>query len=185
MVNHRLAMRYARGLLTHSRGKGELKTTVREVQSLKAQLEESRDLRIFLKSPVINCQTKGKLVSEIMRDYSTTLVNFVQLMVQQHREMHLYDTTKAFVRLYDVAKGIRVAYVITAFPLDDTLRRAVLSQIEGQADAVVLKERVNPDIIGGFIIRLGDWQFDQSVASKLKSLRKNFREDAYISEILN
>ncbi len=178
-------MRYAKGLLTYSQERDELKTIVREVQALKEQVEQSRDLRIFLRSPVINGQAKGRLVTEIMRGYSTTMINFVQLMVQQRREMYLYDTTKAFIQLYDAAKDIRVAYVTTVIPLDDTLRRAVLSRIGEAADEVVLEERIDPDIIGGFVIRLGDWQFDHSVAGKLKSLQRDFRESACTSEILN
>ena len=185
MLSDRLAMRYAKGLLTYSQERDELKTIVREVQALKEQVEQSRDLRIFLRSPVINGQAKGRLVTEIMRGYSTTMINFVQLMVQQRREMYLYDTTKAFIQLYDAAKDIRVAYVTTVIPLDDTLRRAVLSRIGEAADEVVLEERIDPDIIGGFVIRLGDWQFDHSVAGKLKSLQRDFRESACTSEILN
>lgn len=185
MLHHRIATRYATGLLSYSQEEHSLETTFEEVKTLKRQLEQSRDFRAFLKSPVIDSHTKERISIQIMKGYSETLLHFVQLMVRQHREGYLHETTKAFIRLYNAFKGIHTAYLTTAVPLNDALRAAIQHQIKDRAPKVELHERIDPAILGGFVLRMGDVQLDQSIATKLKVLRKELSNSAYISNTLN
>lgn len=173
-------MRYAKGFLCYSQENDTSEYRFEEIQQLKQQLEQSRDFRLFLKSPIIDSRTKEKIIPQLLKGASQSSLNFVRLMIRQHREAYLYDTTKAFIRLYKKTLGLRVAHVTTVVPLNDALRQRLRAEVQILDPGTQLEERVDPSLIGGFIIRVGDQQFDQSIARKLSALRKELAQNAYL-----
>jgi F-type H+-transporting ATPase subunit delta len=99
-----------------------------------------------------------------------------EIITRKNREEVLYEVAKAFHELYNRYKNIHVAHVTTTFPLDDSLR-ARFRQMAGETlgKKVELEERIDPDLIGGFILRVGDRQIDQSIKSKLQKLEQEFK----------
>ncbi|MFM7822880.1 MAG: FoF1 ATP synthase subunit delta, partial [Bacteroidota bacterium] len=88
---------------------------------------------------------------------------------------------QSFLELYDIFKGRQVATLTTAVPADDALRNQMLELIaKNSSDQIVLKEKVDPSIIGGFILRWGDRQVDTSVARKLHALKQDFKDNLYV-----
>ena len=89
-----------------------------------------------------------------------------------------------FLMQYKEKKKILTAVITTANGIDDTIRKQVMEIVKGASKSeVVLEEKINKDVIGGFIIRVGDKQIDASIARKLNSLRRSFKENPFIKEI--
>jgi F-type H+-transporting ATPase subunit delta len=84
--------------------------------------------------------------------------------------------------IYDSLKGIEVAKVTTAVPLTEELNQQVLQKvIEITGKQATIESLINPDIIGGFILRVGDIQYDTSVANKLQVLKRQFESESFSS----
>jgi F-type H+-transporting ATPase subunit delta len=99
-----------------------------------------------------------------------------EIITRKNREEVLYSVAKAFHELYNKHKNIYVAHVTTTFPLDETLRsnfRKMAGETLGRT--IELEERIDPSLIGGFILRVGDRQIDQSLKSKLQKLEQEFK----------
>jgi F-type H+-transporting ATPase subunit delta len=97
--------------------------------------------------------------------------------------MYLAEIAEEFINQYKENKKILTAVITTANGLDDILRAEVTKIVKGSgSNEVVLEEKVNKDIIGGFIIRVGDKQVDASILRKLNNLRRSFAENPYIKE---
>ena len=76
------------------------------------------------------------------------------------------------------------AIVTTASGIDDVIRKKIMDIVKGVSNSdVVLEERINKKIIGGYILRVGDKQVDASIARKLNSLKRSFKENPFIKEI--
>ena len=107
--------------------------------------------------------------------------NFVDIF---NKEIYLAEIATEFVNQYKEKKKILTAIVTTANGLDDATRKEIINLVKGKGtNEVVLQEKINKDIIGGFIIRTGDKQVDASVLRKLTNLQRSFNENPYIKEI--
>ncbi|MNY10429.1 ATP synthase subunit delta [compost metagenome] len=99
-------------------------------------------------------------------------------MVSKGRSAILFDTSKAFIAQYNALKGIVTAHVTSATALTTESRAEVIAIVKKEtgANEVVVKEKVNDKLIGGFILKVGDRQFDASIASSLSKLKKEFAQ---------
>jgi len=97
----------------------------------------------------------------------------------------LVSIAKEFHNAYNVYKGIGKATVVTAVPLDSSLRAEFEKLVKGYSDKkqVELIEKVDPDMIGGFVLNIGDRQIDASIKSKIKTLKLKFSQNPYIKEL--
>ena len=110
-------------------------------------------------------------------------LDFFLIITRKKREYYIDDIAQSFLELYDIFKGRQVATLTTAFPVDDSLRKQMLELIsKNSSDQIVLKEKVDPSIIGGFILRWGDRQVDTSVARKLHALKQDFKGNQYLKD---
>ena len=91
---------------------------------------------------------------------------------------------KKYTVIYDSLKGIEIAKVTTAVPLTDELNKQVLNKVkEITGKDATIENIVNPDIIGGFILRVGDVQYDASVANKLQVLKRQFADESFVATL--
>lgn len=146
---------------------------------------ESDDLVMLLKSPVIKAHKKQGILKEIFGGSLSKLgASFVEILVRKGREKYLPGIAEAFVMQYDDHKGISKAEISTAAPMDESTQAAMKELIGSMTDdkEIILKETIKPELIGGFIARLDDKQIDASIARKLEDLRKELNENPYIAE---
>jgi len=103
---------------------------------------------------------------------------FFKLMVSKGRSAILFDTSKAFIAQYNTLKGIVTAHVTSATELTAESRAEIVTIVKKEtgANEVVIREKVNDKLIGGFILKVGDRQFDASIASSLSKLKKEFAQ---------
>tara|TARA_Y100000588_G_C14043322_1_gene833846 strand:+ start:441 stop:998 length:558 start_codon:yes stop_codon:yes gene_type:complete len=179
MSEYRIASRYAKSLLDLSVEKGTLEEVNKDMQLLSETAEESRDLVMMLKSPIITHDKKLAVLKKVFEGKVSELtMSFFTILTKKQREAYLVAVAEEFHHQYNAHKGIEEATVTTTFPLTDALRKEFESVVEKiTSRKVELTEKVNEALIGGFILKIGDRQIDDSVSSKLKALRVEFTKN--------
>ena len=181
----RVASRYAKALLDLAIERNEIDAVKADAEVVINALKESHDLRVFFSSPIIKPMVKESLVIEIFgKAVSEIAIKFMTLVIRHRREQNIGEILERYVALYLVEKGIVIADVTTSIALDDTLRTEFVKMVEGlTSKKVELNEKVDADIVGGYIVRVGDNEYDASISGKLNRLKTEFKDNPYVAEI--
>ena len=129
----------------------------------------------FLVSPVVKGEIKFSSLNEIFASVQKETKGLFQLLLVNKRFELLNTIALQFTELYDELNGVEVAKVTTAFPITADLEAKVLAKIATFSDKkITLQNTVDPSIIGGFVLRMGDKQYNASVANRLQNLKREF-----------
>jgi F-type H+-transporting ATPase subunit delta len=186
MPNHRLATRYAKSVLDLAVERGELDQVYADVQWLDSVCKGNRDFVNMLRSPIIKTDIKKRIVDNIAGPHiGTTMRAFNNLLVQKGRESNLPEILSAFLKQYKILKEIHTVELTTASPLSDDLRQAIVEQVKkvGGFNHIELLEKVDPDLIGGFVLQVGDQLVDASVSYDLKNIAKQFDKNDFVFKL--
>jgi F-type H+-transporting ATPase subunit delta len=184
MKNQKLAKRYAYSLLTLATEMNKADVIFSDMKSIGSVIDESKELEVILKSPVIKDHLKIKILKTIFDGRIDILTEkFIALLIKNNRETYLHEVVFSFVSLYNEQKNIKTAYITTAQPLnaENLAKLKELTRLI-KADSVNIVEKVDKSIIGGFMLNVDDYQIDASVQSKLKELERVFSSNTYISD---
>ena len=184
MSEYRIASRYAKSLLDLADEKGVLEDVNKDMLMFSELASENRDLVLMLKSPVVSHDKKLAVLNKVFdgKVNELTLAIF-QILTKKHREAYLPAIATEFHHQYNVRKGIEEATVTTTFKLDAKLRKefeGIVAKISGKK--VELTEKIDEKIIGGFVLKIGDRQIDDSLSSKLSALKLKFSQNPYVKE---
>jgi F-type H+-transporting ATPase subunit delta len=179
MKGTRAAARYAKSLLDLALEKGELTKVHTDVKLILHTIKENRDLAAMLKSPVIKTDKKKAVLEAVFSKSISPVTNsFLQLLATQKREEFLELVGEEFIRKYKKHNNILTAIITTASGLDDEMRKKIYELVKKQLNSEVeLVEKVNKNLIGGFILRVGDKQNDTSILGKIRLLERTFKEN--------
>jgi len=182
MSEIRIATRYAKSLIELSALQGSLDAVYNDMLLISDAFQNSRELVLAMKSPIIKSDKKLSILSAIFKSKVNTLTfSFFELLAKKNRSANFFDISKAFLEQYQVLKGIQKAQVFTASKIDDALRQQFIKMVEEKTGKKAeIEEFVKQELIGGYILRIGDLQYDASVKSKLQQIKKNFTENQYI-----
>jgi F-type H+-transporting ATPase subunit delta len=185
MIESRVSFRYAKSLLDLSLEKGQLEQVREDMQLVLDTVRESKDLSLMLKSPVIKTDKKLEVLKAIFGGKIGVISSqFIDIITRKRREMELEGIADSFLSQYKAHKQILTAVITTASGLDKSLREKVLQIVKGSTNSEVeLTEKVNKDLIGGFVLRVGDQQVDASILRQIKNLDRSFSENPYVKEI--
>ena len=186
MPNPRLATRYAKSLIDLAIERGELESVYADMQWLRDVCKSNRDFVNLLRSPIIKGDTKKKILEAITGgNISEITAGFNRLLITKGRESNLPEISNAFVTAYKVKKNIQTIKLTTAAPVSDTLRNAVIEQVKKSIgfENVEMEEKVDPEIIGGFILQAGDKLVEASVSYDLKTIAKQFENNDFIYNV--
>jgi F-type H+-transporting ATPase subunit delta len=185
MKGARVAYRYAKSLLNLAVEQNVLEPAYNDMKQIAAVCNESRDFVVFLRSPVIKADKKISAINAVFGGKLSPITSgFVNIITTHRRENVLAEIANSFVAQYLAHKNVAKAEVITATPLDATLRSRILDVVKrSEGREVEMVEKVDPDIIGGIVVRVGDRRYDGSIARKLRQLRKDFSHNAYVSKL--
>nr|WP_121269537.1 ATP synthase F1 subunit delta [Pedobacter schmidteae] len=179
MSENKAASRYAKSLIDLSSERNALEETKNDMVLLEQVINQNSELEAILKNPIVPLDKKAGILENAFGNKVNEITRaFLKLVVSKGRSAILFDTTKAFIEQYNTLKGIVTANVTSATELTAESRAEIVAIIKRESGAkeVVIKEKVNDKLIGGFILKVGDRQFDASIASSLNKLKKEFAQ---------
>ncbi|HAR20859.1 MAG TPA: ATP synthase F1 subunit delta [Cytophagales bacterium] len=185
MSEIRIAARYAKSLITLATENGDLDVIHKDMQIVSESCKGSRELVLALRSPLIKFDKKRSILNAIFKDkVSSFTISFFDILTRKHREMYLHEISNEFVRQYNTLKGIQKAQLYTPVRIDELLRKQFVQMVEIQSGKKAeIEEFVKEDLIGGYILRIGDSQIDDSIKSKLLKIKTTFTENQYIPKL--
>jgi len=175
MAGARAAIRYAKAILSLATDQKSAEAVNSDMKLIANTIAESKDLSDMLQSPVVKSSDKKAVLLEVFKGSNKMTANLIDTLISNKRLMLLNDVASSYNHLYDELKGTQVAKVTTAVPLTDELRIKVLAKVKELTgkDAEV-ENIIDEDILGGFILRVGDIQYNASIANKLNTLKREF-----------
>lgn len=173
----RAAIRYAKAVLDLSSQNGTSKEAFSEMKDVLNTLQGSKELQLMLKSPVVKQEDKRAVLKEVFSNSSETLLNLMDILIDNKRGGLLEKIAANYISLYNTSINAVEAVVTSAISLDNALEEKVLAKVKELTGAteVTLVNKVDPAIIGGFVLRVGDTQYDASIANNFEKLRKEFK----------
>jgi F-type H+-transporting ATPase subunit delta len=180
-----VASRYAKSLIDLAIETKQLEEVRKDMQLIKSVCQSNGDFVNLLESPIVKTDKKMTIFKTIFEGkISATTQSFLNIIAVKKREGYIDDMANAFDDLYKQQLNITAVKVESAVKLDDASKQQLLNLVKTKVTGQIeLVEKVNPDLIGGFIITINDTQIDQSVRTKLNQLRKNFSTNLYLPEL--
>jgi F-type H+-transporting ATPase subunit delta len=177
MLTSKVAKRYAQGLLDFTNEAGQTATVFSEMKDVVKVMTESKDLNKFFFTPYIDSKKKIEVANEIFKGLSVSSQNLIRLVIKHGRENQLKNIAQEFINKVEDLSGVQRVTLTTATPLskenlDQILRSTNLVNADSNFD---LKVNVKPEILGGYVLRVGDQQVDASVKTKLNQVKKDFQ----------
>ena len=167
-----VARRYAKSLVDLAEEQKKLDTIVSDARTLLGALE-SRDLVLMLKSPIIKSDKKMAALKQIFKGKIDDLtLNFMQIITRKGREEYLPEIAGEIMARYNEMNNISTATLTTAVKVDTAVVEAIKSKLQSGQNTVEISTEVDPNIIGGYVLEMGDKLYDASVQKQLKELRK-------------
>ena len=180
IVESRAAYRYAKSMLDLARERGSIDEISEDFRTIGSAIENSRELQNLLERPTLDTETKGKLVRKIFEGkVSDAMITFIELLAKKGRSELLREATASFRRQFDVERGVERAVVTSAHALNEGLKASIVSRLAAlTSNRIEATWEIDPDLIGGFIARVGDKMIDASVRHQLDRLQDTLAADA-------
>ncbi len=175
-----MAGRYAHALFQLAQEQGSTDQVAADLKRFAAMIAESADLNSLVRSPVFTSQEQVRALDALFAraGISGVAANFIKLVATKRRLFAVGDMIRNFAQLHDAARGVTHADVTVAEPLAaehlEALKSA-LSQVAG-GKSVDVAVKVDPEIIGGIVVKLGSRMIDSSLKTKLNSIRTRMKE---------
>jgi len=183
MAGTKFAKRYAKALIDLADELNQTEAVRNDMVTIQSAIKASRDLRNFLQSPVVKPAEKIKGLQAVFASSTELTQKFLKLVVRHGREGGLNHIASSYLTRYNEANGIVEARVTTASPLDEAQRNSLQQRLAVTgAKETSLKEVVNPDVIGGLVVRVGDLQVDATIATALSRIDQHFKKNSYIAD---
>lgn len=175
MSDSRAAVRYAKAILELAIDKKADVALEKDMRLVVSAIQENGDLKDVLGSPVIPGEVKKSILTGVFKEIHELGKGLIELLVDKKRIALLSEVAVQYIRLHEEYKGERVAYVTTAVPLSNNLKDKLLKQVEKlTGDKVTLENQVDESVLGGFVLRVGDLQYNASIANKLDKIKREF-----------
>ena len=188
MTNPRVAARYAQSLIELAQERGQLETIKADVDTLLA-MGKNRDFALLLTSPVVTPSKKKEILTTLLdRANANQLTRlYVKLLIDKGRETDMLGILREFDAQYKTIRHISTVRLTSAAPLTAQTMEQVKAQLvrSGKTEADIdLETKIDPELIGGFILEFDGQVYDASVAHKLKEMRKELRKpNVYVNQL--
>ena len=175
-MSSRAAIRYAKAVLDQANHANISEVVFGDMKSIQETLAGSKELRVVLQSPVVKAEEKKQALIQIFEKNSDVTKGLIQILTSNKRINLLGGVALAYVDLYNNSKGVKVATVITAVAITPEIEANVLSKVKQMtgSENVTINNTIDESIIGGFILRVGDLQYNASIANQLGNLKREF-----------
>lgn len=185
MASFRIATRYAKSLIQLAQEKNVLEEVFADIKNIDNVLDTTPELRTFFKSPIINTDKKLAIAEKLFKGKSSDMVyQFVILLIKKGRESNFHDIVNAFITQYNTLKGVTPVKLITATKMESGLVNTIVKNLKAKEflKDVELVEEVDPELIGGFILKYDDKMIDSSVRRRLNELHAIIEDNSYVKK---
>jgi F-type H+-transporting ATPase subunit delta len=174
MDQSKINVRYAKAFFTLAKDKGLTKELRIDAGLIAGVCAKSIDFGLLLNSPVVKTSAKVKAIQSIFDGKVNVLtLNFLVLITENRREKHIPGIFRNLEELYRQEEGIKTAVVTSSQLLNDSILLQVKQILEKEFKSKVeLSQKVNNELIGGFVLRVGDQQYDASISTQLKKIKE-------------
>jgi F-type H+-transporting ATPase subunit delta len=176
MIDYKVSHRYATSFLEMAEEKNILETIAVNVKLIYTVLKENPQLQRMLENPIIKSHIKISILEEIFKSKVTDeTINFLKFVIHKNREDLIYSILQKFVELYDEKLGMVNVVVKTAFEFDNDQRELLKVKFEKFLNKKAnIEFRLDENVVGGFIAKIGDTVYDASLRHQLELLKKQF-----------
>ncbi|RZS99255.1 ATP synthase F1 subunit delta [Aquimarina brevivitae] len=172
----RAAVRYAKAILSLAQDKNVTADIQKDMVTIADTVTSSKDLRVVLSSPLVKNEVKLSCLKEIFKGAHTITEGAFATLIDNKRINQLGSVAEEYSKLYNDINNTKLATVTTAVPLDGALKEKVLQKVkELTGNEAAVTNIVDESIIGGFILRVGDLQYNASVEHMLTTLRRELK----------
>jgi F-type H+-transporting ATPase subunit delta len=168
-----IAVVYARSLFEVAKDQDKLDGVREELGAFADALSDSRELQVFLFSPYFSTQEKEEGLARAVTDADPVILNFLKLLIEKHRMPVIFRIRAEYDRLWEDENKLLPVEITSAIELDESIVKQLGDRISEQTGRTVeLSSRVEPDILGGIVVQVGNAVLDASVRNRLDQLRK-------------
>uniref|UniRef100_UPI003216B930 ATP synthase F1 subunit delta n=1 Tax=uncultured Draconibacterium sp. TaxID=1573823 RepID=UPI003216B930 len=173
-----ITVRYAKAFFSAAKEKNLLDILKADIELVYDICKNSQDFILLLESPVVKTSKKSALITSIFKGRVNQLtMNFLLLITQNKREVHIPGICRNFLEITRKDQNIKSAVLTTASEIDSETIKKVEEMLGRELKATIeLTTQINPNIVGGLVLRLEDKQYDASVATHLKKIKQNLLE---------
>jgi F-type H+-transporting ATPase subunit delta len=174
-----IARVYADALFGAAKEKGKLDVIREQLGQFADALAENREMQLFFFSPYFSSAEKGDGLKKAIGGAEPELVNFLELLIEKHRMPVLFRIRRQFDALWAKENKRLGVTVTSAVELDPEVAERIGAEIEQQTgNTVELESRIDPDILGGLVVQVGNMVLDTSIRNRLEKLRKSVAQAA-------
>lgn len=177
MFGSKVAKRYSQGIFDFTQESNKTDIVFQEMKDIIKIVNESSDLRVLLKSPIIDYHKKIEVIDEVFKSFSKETLLILNLILRQGRGVFLKEIASDYIEKVEEHQGLQKVNLTVASDLDEKTINGILksTSLIDPNKKVKLNTVLNPDILGGYILKVGDLQVDESVKTKLYNIRKEFK----------
>jgi F-type H+-transporting ATPase subunit delta len=174
-----LARVYGRSLFEVAAEQDKLDLLREQLGQFTEALEQSNELRVFFFSPYFSSNEKQDALGGLLQGADEQFVNFLELLIENHRMPVIFRVRREYERLWEQEKKLLAVEITSAIELDSATTEHLGERIGERAGCkVMLTARVNPDILGGIVLRVGNSILDASIRNRLEQLRRQVAQGA-------
>ncbi|GGI56322.1 ATP synthase F1 subunit delta [Winogradskyella haliclonae] len=175
MSGSRAAIRYAKAVLALAQDQKAADAVNGDMKHIVNAIAKSDELSQMLQSPVVRSSDKKAVLSSVFANANVNTTNLIDTLISNKRLALLNEVASSYINLYDQLRGSQIAKVTTAVALTSELKTKVLAKVkELTGKEAELENIIDETILGGFILRVGDIQYNASIANKLDKLKREF-----------
>ena len=173
MSSTRAAIRYAKAILDIASDKGVAQAVNNDMTLIASTINSNKELSTFIENPTTKVEVKESALQEIFADTNAVTKSLFRLLFENKRFEILDSVALEYNNLFDESNGVEIAKVTTAIEMDSALEAKILAKIATFSNKkITIENTIDPSIIGGFILRIGDKQYNASVANRLQTLKR-------------
>ncbi len=173
MSSTRASVRYANAILDIASTKNVADAVSADMTLIANTVSNNAELRTFLENPTLSADTKHNAILAIFLKVDNVTKSLFRLLLENKRFENLGNIAIQYNNLFDQKNNIETAYVTTAVAVDNQMETLILNKIATfSSKKINIKNIIDPTIIGGFILRIGDQQYNASIANRLQTLKR-------------
>ena len=175
MKFHPSSKRYSKAFFNFCTKKTVIDSVIKDIVKLKKICENNKFLKI-ISNPIVKQDSIYSLIKKILVDFDNETLNFINFLVQKKRINLLYEISSYFIAFYDLKKGDKQVEIITAKKIDSHLQKIIVQKVIDKKIKYNISNKIDPNIIGGFILKVDDLNYDASLKRKFTDLKSSIIE---------